>query len=49
MHDECYEKPAKNGGSTSRTSGQTTVKPERKPTKNAFFPAKREKNTRKHS
>jgi hypothetical protein len=39
----------KNGGSTSRTSGQTTVKPERNPTKNAFFPAKREKNTRKHS
>jgi len=36
----------KKGGSKSHTSDQTTVKTTRKPSKNAFFPAKQEKNMR---
>ena len=39
----------KRGGSKSHTSGQTTVKTTRKPSKNTFFPAKQEKNTRKRT
>jgi hypothetical protein len=46
-HDGCPEEPLKKGGSKSHTSGQTTVKIRRKPTKNAYFPTKQEKNTRK--
>jgi hypothetical protein len=37
------------GESKSHTSGRTTVKTTRKPSKNAFFPAKQEKNTRKRT
>jgi len=40
------EEPVKKGDK-SHTSGRTTVKTTRKPSKNAFFPAKQEKNTRK--
>jgi len=47
IHDGCPEEPVKKGGSKSHTSARTTVKTTRKPSKNAFFPAKQEKNTRK--
>ncbi len=43
MHHECDGMPVKNGGSKSLTSGQTTVKPPRKPTNNPHFPGKQEK------
>ncbi len=43
IHDGCPEEPVKKGGSKSQTSGQTTVKTTRKPSKNAFSPAKQEK------
>ena len=49
MHYECHGKPEKNGRFKSLTSGRTTVKPPRKPTKNPHFQGKREKNTRKHT
>jgi len=47
IHDGCPEEPVKEGGSKSHTSGRTTEKTTRKPSKNAFSPAKQEKNTRK--
>jgi len=43
IHDGCPDEPVIKGGSKSHTSGQTTVKTTRKPSKNAFFPAKQEK------
>jgi hypothetical protein len=49
IHDGCPAGPVKKGGSKSHTSGRTTVKTTRKPSKNAFLPAKQEKNTRKRT
>jgi len=49
IHGGCPEQPTKKGGAKSHTSGQTSVKTTRKPSKNAFFPAKQEKNTRKRT
>jgi len=36
IHDGRPEEPVKRGGSKSHTSGRTTVKTTRKPSKNAF-------------
>ena len=43
IRDGCPEEPVKKRGSRSHTSGQTTVKTTRKPSKKAFFPAKQDK------
>jgi len=40
IYDGCPEEPVKKGGL------KATVKTTRKPSKNTFFPAKQEKNTR---
>jgi len=47
IHDGCPEEPVKKGRSKSHTSGRTTVKTTRKPSKNAFFPFKTRKKHKK--
>jgi len=49
IHYGCPDEPVKKGGAKSHTSDRTTVKTTRKPSKNAFFPAKQEKNMRKRT
>jgi hypothetical protein len=49
IHDGCPEEPVQKGGSKSHTSDRTSVKTTIKPSKNAFYPAKQEKNARKRT
>ena len=49
MPYECHGGPEKNGRFKILTSGQTTVKPPRKSTKNPHFPGKREKKTQENT